>query len=407
MGKRAGIILMTIAPLLHAAAPEAWLGKIEFKEQTIPFRFELLLDGKTATGSFFNGAERVTSTAGTFDGVNVTLDFGHYATKLEGRLEGSKLSGSYGSKRSGFHAFTALKVAGKRKPGAKTAPDIAGLWEIPTESPKGEKAWRLIVQQSGAEVTAAILRVDGDTGALEGTYSGGKFPLHHFDGARAYLLDITPRADGALDLKLAPGRGGAQSYVAVRPKAAREKGLAPPTDPAAHTRVKDPNQPFEFRFEDVDGRIVSSNDERFRGKVVLVNITGSWCPNCHDEAPYLEELYKRYRALGLEIVAIDFEEAEQLADRTRLRAFIKKYGIEYTYLVAGEPKELAAKIPQAENLNSWPTTFFLGRDGKVRGSHAGFAAPASGEFHTKLKREFEAQIESLLSESNRQPSSAN
>jgi len=73
----------------------------------------------------------------------------------------------------------------------------------------------------------------------------------------------------------------------------------------------------------------------------------------------LAELYRLYHALGLEIVALDFEEPEQLADKTRLRAFIKKYGIEYTYLVAGEPKELQAKVPQAENLNSWPTTFFL------------------------------------------------
>ncbi len=398
MGKRARIVLMAMAPWLQAGSPEAWLGKIEFKEVSIPFRFELRLEGKQATGSFFNGAERVTSTSGTFDGVNVTLDFAHYATRLEGKLQGSKLSGTYGSKRGGFHPFSVSKVTGKRESSGETAPNVAGIWEIATESPKGEKAWRLIVQQSGADVTAAILRVDGDTGALEGRYSGGKFALHHFDGARAYLLDVTPRGDGSLGLTLTSGRGGSTAYVAVRPAAAREKGLARPTDPAQHTRVKDPNRPFEFRFEDVDGRIVSSTDERFRGKVILVNITGSWCPNCHDEAPYLEELYKRYRALGLEIVAIDFEEAEQLADRTRLRAFIKKYGIEYTYLVAGEPKELAAKIPQAENLNSWPTTFFLGRDGRVRGSHAGFAAPASGEFHTNMKREFEAQIESLLSE---------
>jgi len=231
-----------------------------------------------------------------------------------------------------------------------------------------------------------------------GNYNDGKFVLNHFDGARAFLLNITPQADGTLALSLQGGHQPAKSYVAVRAEEARAKGIPEPTDPEKHTRVKDPNEPFQFSFPDIDGKLVSSNDPRFKNKVVIVNITGSWCPNCHDEAPFLAELYRRYHALGLEIVALDFEEQEQLADKTRLRAFIKKYGIEYTYLIGGEPKELQAKITQAENLNSWPTTFFLGRDGTVRLIHAGFAAPASGEFNTQLKHEVTETVERLLAE---------
>ncbi len=104
---------------------------------------------------------------------------------------------------------------------------------------------------------------------------------------------------------------------------------------------------------------------------------------------------------GLEIVAIDFEEAEQRKDPTRLPAFIKKYGIEYTYLVAGEPSCTPSQNSASCELNSWPTTFFLGRDGKVRAIHAGFAAPASGEFNVALKKETNERIEKLLSENVR------
>jgi len=153
-----------------------------------------------------------------------------------------------------------------------------------------------------------------------------------------------------------------------------------------------------FSFPDLEGKPVSNADPRFQGKVVLVDITGTWCPNCHDEAPFLQELYAKYRALGLEVVALDFEEAEQLQSLSRAKAFVRKYGIEYVYLIAGEPKDLQTKVPQAENLNSWPTTFILGRDGRVRAVHAGFAAPASGEFHRALKREFASTIERLLAE---------
>src|SRR5262249_9799762 len=152
-----------------------------------------------------------------------------------------------------------------------------------------------------------------------------------------------------------------EKWTAIRPEAARAKGLAEPTDPMHHTSVKDPAEKFHFRFPDLAGHVVSDEDARFRNKVVIVAIGGSWCPNCHDEAPFLEELYRKYHSRGLEIVALSFEEADQLKDPARLRAFIKKYGVEYTVLLAGDTDELNAKIPQAVNLNAWPTTFFLGR----------------------------------------------
>ena len=251
------------------------------------------------------------------------------------------------------------------------------------------------MRQKGAEISAAILRVDGDTGALTGSWRDGKFVLSHFSGARPNLLEVTPAADGSLKIV----QNGRTQLTALRPASARAQGLGEPTDPFHHTGVKDPSAPLTFAFPDLDGRTVSLSDARFRGKVVVLAISGSWCPNCHDEAPFLEDLYRQYRGQGLEVVALSFEEADQLKTLARLRAFIKQYGIDYTVLVPGEPGQLAEKFPQAENLNSWPTTFFLGRDGRVRGVHAGFAGRASGEFYTQTKREVTDLVENLLAES--------
>ncbi len=144
--------------------------------------------------------------------------------------------------------------------------------------------------------------------------------------------------------------------------------------------------------------MVSSSDERFQGKVVLVNVSGSWCPNCHDEAPFLASLYREYRDRGLEVVSLSFEEAAQLKNPERLRTFVTTYGIQYTVLLAGEPSELAAKLPQAVNLNAFPTTFILGRDGRVRSVHAGFPSPGSGTFYEKAEREITEEAERLLDE---------
>jgi thiol-disulfide isomerase/thioredoxin len=132
--------------------------------------------------------------------------------------------------------------------------------------------------------------------------------------------------------------------------------------------------------------------------VVIVAVSGSWCPNCHDEAPYLQSLYRKYRGEGLEVVAFSFEEADQLQNPERLRAFVKQYGLEYAVLLAGEPEQLQEKLPQAKNLNSWPTTVFLGRDGRVRGVHAGFSGHATGSFYDEQAVEMEGLIQKLLKE---------
>jgi peroxiredoxin len=391
------------ASVLFAAALGAqtlagrWDCTVSVNGNEIPFRMEFSGEGAGVKGNFFNGEERVPSTGGQLQEGQLRLNFDQYANRLEATVGESGLEGRYG--REGrwypFRAHRAPGAAASEASGAADGvPDIGGLWEIPTKSAKGEAAWHFIVRQKGAEVSAAILRVDGDTGALTGGWHDGKFVLSHFSGARPNLLEITPGADGTLAMV----QNGRTRLVALRPASARAQGLGEPADPFHHTSVKDASAPLNLAFPDVDGRTVSLADARFRGKVVVLAISGSWCPNCHDEAPFLEELYRAYRDQGLEVVALSFEEADQLKTLARLRAFIKQYGIDYTVLVPGEPGQLAEKFPQAENLNSWPTTFFLGRDGRVRGVHAGFAGRASGEFYTQTKKEVTSLVEGLLAE---------
>src|SRR5580765_215330 len=368
----------------------------------IPFRFEIAGSGKSIKGSFFNGDEKVTSTSGSFENGALILSFDEYGTKVEATFKDGRLDGQYSRGTRGTpYPFQAKRFA-PAPVGDAPIPAIAGLWNVQVgKSSKGEAAWQLIVRQSGAEASAAILRVDGDTGTLTGTYRDGKFVLSHFSGARPLRLELTPGSDGTLSVV----QNKDNPFTAVRADQARAKGLPQPSDPSRFTSVKDPTEPFRFSFPDLSGRMVSNTDDKFRGKVVIVSISGSWCPNCHDEAPFLGELYKKYRSRGLEIVSLSFEEEAQLKNPVRLRAFMKRYGIEYTVLIPGEPKELAERVPQGVNLSSFPTTFFIGRDGRVRAVHAGFPGKASGEFHTQAKEESPATVERLLAESAQTSSS--
>ena len=373
-----------------------WDATVTIRGIGIPFRIDFAGDGKDFTGSLFNGEIPITPTSSKYENGGVTLTFDQLpmtitAVLKDGRLEG-RIEGRAADR--GGSTFQARRYA-PAPAEAGSVPAIAGVWEIAHETAKGEKAWRFIVRQSGPDVAAATLRVDGDTGSLTGRWQDGKFVLSHFDGTRPALMEITPAKDGSIAIEQ---KTSDAKFTAYRVEEARAKGVPEPADFAAHTTVKDPSQPFTFRFPDANGKIWSNEDPKFKGKVLVVNITGTWCPNCHDEAPYLEELYKKYHDRGFEIVALDFEEPEQQADLTRARAFVKKYGIEYTYLIAGAPGELQDKVTQLVNLNTWPATIFIGRDGRIEGVHAGFAGPASGDFYRQLDQEYNSTIERLLSE---------
>ena len=378
-----------------------WDASIAVNGVEVPFRIEISTNGTDVGSYFFNGDERVNpSTGGSFRDGNLHLEFASYATELTASLKDSGFTGTYVAGPGTSYPFHAERHhSSSQAEGSSEAPNIGGSWEIQVKSPKGESAWRLLVNQSVDSISAAILRVDGDTGTLSGSYRDGKFVLSHFTGERPFYVEITPLPDQTLTVAILSSHDK-QTLIALRPEAARLKGLTPPDDPLQHTRLKDPREPLHYAFPDLTGQVVSERDVRFRGKVVLVNITGSWCPNCHDEAPFLEDLYRKYHAQGLEIVALDFEPSEQLKNLSRAHAFIQRYGIEYIYLIAGEPGQLNEKVPQALNLDAWPTTFFVGRDGLVREIHTGFTSRASGGLDSELKAEITNSVEHLLAENS-------
>jgi thiol-disulfide isomerase/thioredoxin len=343
----------------------------------------------------------------TFDGTHLTASFDYYARKIvatlaDGKLTGTFIKGALCDSDREDGPFTLARVAKPADPsGAANAPDIAGTWEIAAKSEKGENAWTLRVTSTGKSplIEAVIQRVDGDTGSLWGTWNGTSYTVGHFAAANTMLYALTPQPDGTLLVKSLLGGATAKEWTARRPEEARKQNLPGVTDPTQQTSIKDPSVPFAFSFPDLKGKMVANTDPEFQGKVVIVTIGGSWCPNCHDEAPFLVELYKKYHAKGLEIVELDFEtQGDEATENARLRTFIARYGIPYPVLFAGPTEEVEQEIPQAVNLNSWPTSFFLGRDGRVREVHAGFASEANAAGHAELVRSVTALIEKLLAE---------
>lgn len=378
----------------------------------IPFRLDIKGQGATLKGVFYDGFKPYDgTTSATFQDGKLVLNIEHYLTTISATLAGGELTGTLatqGRGPAGDYSFEATRHV-DASAGQGRAPAIAGSWIIPLDAPssKGEKAFRFVVQQRGSEVAAAILRVDGDTGSYSGAYQDGKWVLSHFDGGRPGVIIVTPKPDGSLEIQQHVETHGAANITdggraailtAYRAGGTAAKGLPTPDDFLTHTTARDPNGVFKFAFPDMEGKLVTNDDPRFKGKVVLAVVSGTWCPNCHDEAQYLVQLDKKYRGKGLAIVDFDFEEPDQQSSLERERAFNKQYGVQYTSLLAGQPSEMHEKVPQLNHLDTWPATIFIGRDGKVRAIHAGFASPATGKFNTELKQEFTSRIEQLLAE---------
>ena len=147
--------------------------------------------------------------------------------------------------------------------------------------------------------------------------------------------------------------------------------------------------------------MVRSDDARFRGKVLVVDIFGTWCPTCHEAAPVLAELYRTRRPRGLEMVGLAFEvSGDPAVDGALVRRYRDKFGLAFPLLLAGvnDVDAAAATLPQLQGFSAFATTLFIGRDGRVRKVHAGFYGPTTGPQHTALVKEFTRTIDALLAE---------
>ena len=421
-----GVFIPTVAsqPALSQTAASVdiagtWQGFATRDTQHIPITIKISGSGADLHAAFINGPadhpDETPASSVTFDGTHLVASFNYFARKIDATLDNGTITGTYGPAKPAADKpgarvqastpFTVTRVAKAVDPAASpNAPDIRGSWEIATKSSKGESAWEFRADPpigNSPVIKTVIQRIDGDTGGLWGTWNGTSYIVGHFNAAGPALYSVSPQPDGTLLIKslLGTPHGPASAdLIARRPAEARKQNLPAPTDPTQQTTVKDPSVPFAFSFPDLSGKTVSNTDPQFRNKVVIVAIGGSWCPNCHDEAPFLASLYKRFQSKGLEIVNIDFEQGDPATDLPRLRAFIEHYGITYPVLVGGTTDQLAEKIPQGVNLNCWPTSFFLGRDGRVVETHAGFAGPGNTVGHAALERDITSLIEKLLAE---------
>ena len=381
-----------------------WRAVLQVPGGELPFGIEFTREQGDRVAYLLNGLERTRVNDITVNGDAVTLRMPGFNNRIDAKLEGDTLSGTLLMvKPKGKDQQIPFRArygdAFRFSPNADSptepgAPNVSGRWAVTfVDSDKNTPAIGEL-KQAGRLVTGTFLTPTGDHRFLAGELQGRELRLSKFDGGHVFLYHATLVEDGTLIGQFWSGIVFEDRFTARRDDNASLGDADQVTQLVTGDRL-------DFRFPDLGGVNVSLRDQFFKGKVVVVALVGSWCPNCHDEAQLLVDLHKRNRARGFEVVSLMFEQFgdfERAAEATY--RFRERYGIEYTTLIAGisDKDDAASRLPQLNGVFAFPTTIFIDRSDKVRKIHTGFAGPATGVHHDKIVREFEHTVDALIAE---------
>ena len=274
--------------------------------------------------------------------------------------------------------------------------NVSGRWAVKfLKAAKNEELSVGEFVQQGNHVTGTFLNETGDYRFLEGVMDGDSFKLSCFDGGHAFLF--TGKVDG-------DSISGGQYFSGPAFKlgwVAKKDANAQLPDEFSLTKMRQGESKFDFSFKDIDGKQVSIHDARFKNKVLLIQIMGSWCPNCMDETPFLSGLYDKYKSKGVEVIGLAYERSTDFErSQKSLRSFQKRFHVQYPILVTGvsvnDSLRSEKTLPQLEKIEGFPTTIFINKKGEVEKIHTGFNGPGTGEHYEEQKKEFYEIVDELL-----------
>ncbi len=285
------------------------------------------------------------------------------------------------------HRFTTLK----KDPIA----DVSGKWEVDFEVDT-DHPFKAIAEfeQEGNYLTGTFLTETGDYRYLEGTVQANKLYLSCFDGSHAYLFEGKIQEDGTIIGSYAAGIHYQTLWTA------KKNPDFELSHPDSLTYLKPGYDKFNFSFEDTEGNLVTLDDTKFKDKVTLVQLMGTWCPNCRDETTFLVDYLKNNPELDLEIVALAFERQRQKEKAIRaINIYKEKFGMNYPILLAGneDKNDAASLLPMLNTIVAFPTMIILDKKGKIRRIHTGFSGPATSAY-TDFTQEFDRLINELIAE---------
>lgn len=370
-------------------------------QNELPFIFELSQNDKgEKIITIFNADEKINADEISIKEDSLLIKLPVFRDEIRAKIiSADSISGQYfhfGSSSSYRIPFYASSKQNDRFINASDKPliDVSGKWET-TVQPGDSDEYKIIgeFKQSGNRVTGTFLTTSGDYRYLDGAISGNKFMLSCVDGAHTLLFKADISDKGTLENGvLIGGPSWVEKWRAVK----NENAALP--DPEKQSSIKEGTGIIDFKFKDLSGNYISLSNEKYKNKIVILQIMGSWCPNCMDETRLFAELYKTYKDKGVEFIGLCFESNNYDESKARIERFVKQLNADYTFLYAGEVgnKSVLTALPFMKDFKGYPTTIYLDREHRPLKVFTGFSGPGTGKYYEKLKAEIINYLDKII-----------
>lgn len=389
--------------------PGTYRAVLKTKGGELPFGLDIQpVADKAGSYTVFalNGSERLPMDPATVQGDSIRIPMALFESELVAKIDGNTLRGEWRRRRTAqqlqslpFEAELGEKY--RFTPDEKTtATNLTGNWATDFESKTGKVDTTDAIgvfKQTGSRLTGTFLTTTGDYRYLDGNVVGDSLFMSSFDGG-SHLYLFKAKFDPAtktINGGFWSGVSGYESWVAKLDPNAKLP------DPASLTYLKPGAKTLKASFPEPDGKTVSLADPRFKGKVTIVQILGSWCPNCMDETNFLSPWYKKNKDRGVEVLGLAFERSPEMAvSGPKIDRMKQRFNIDYPVVLAGtNDKAQASKaLPDLNAVVAFPTTIFIDKKGQVRHIHTGFSGPGTGMYYDKYVDEFNQLVDKLLAE---------
>ncbi|NQW37336.1 MAG: TlpA family protein disulfide reductase [Flavobacteriales bacterium] len=379
-----------------------WRGEIDIQGNALPFNFEVLKKDDAYSINLMNSKETIPLDEVTVLGDSVFITMHIFDIDIRAKINGNNLTGLYIKNYADNYRLSFKATFGKNtrfdNPHSDTKFD--GSWETTFVNEEGrEIPAKGVFKTEGNLLTGTILTKTGDYRYLEGYTENNKLHLYTFDGNHAFVFIADMLDDGSLKGNFHSGRSSNDPFTAVKnPDFELPNALA-------LTYLKEGFDKVSFSFPGLDGKPVSLDDAKYKGKVVVLQVFGTWCPNCMDETVFYADWYAKNKDKGVAIIGLAYENPVKGKfnfdyAKKRVEKMKKKYNLGYDYVLAGISKstEASKSLPMLNKIISFPTSIIIDRNGKVRRIHTGFAGPATGKYYEDFVEDFNSFMAVLIAE---------
>ena len=380
-----------------------WRGSLIRKDEiAIPFVFDIEINPSGMVMNIINAEDTISVNNFRLIGDSVLITLPFFDAEFMVKVSATKMQGRWTRhlpKGNTSMLFEASVKQTRFDESHKTAPNLNNTWDVKFFDTAFKDSSDAIgkFQSAQSKITGTFLTSTGDYRFLEGVFDGEKIRLSTFDGSHAYLViaDFNPQNNRINNGVFYSGLNNKEFWNAsFNPKAALP-------DAEKLTFLKEGFQSIQFEFPDLDNKPITLEDTSFKGKVVLLQIMGSWCPNCLDESKLMTSIYQQYQSKGLEIIGLCFEKSEDInIVKKNITNFKNQLNITYPLVIAGNTQKGSVNkaLPMLANFVAFPTLIIIDKKGKVRNIHTGYSGPATGVFFTEFKNHFIATLENYLNE---------